>query len=263
MSVKRLLSAGSRLLGVIALGFLVYVFLNYREKWGITDAAMTFLFVMLLFFYMNYVTSDLRERIGLDNRPSQKWIDTLLFGKPIKPNHEKSEGIPEKGWGVSEEDHAFFEDFAEFADFLNEWLSKENEPWRLQERAGTRWPEAYDSPSYGKIYSIFYNQQEIGSLALQAGLQYSHDKPNVFSIVKIIEARLIPYRRITSLHSALRHHLTDEPHAETQRVLLSELMETVWEIGSYQNSDLKMRLSGLATTYLKRRGHAVFRNGSS
>ena len=71
-----------------------------------------------------------------------------------------------------------------FADRFNEISTVDGLPWRLQELADTRrslyYNDQWPAPTFGRRYSVFYNQVAIGLLEIHGSLGY--DKRNDWDV---------------------------------------------------------------------------------
>jgi hypothetical protein len=133
---------------------------------------------LFLFFYIAHIREHLTDKLGLNALPSTKWLDDLHSGEPLTPLHKRTETIPHGvGFGISEKERSFFADFTWFADVLNEWFARAEQPWRLQALADTDVSEIDDlDPVNGRRYKIFYNHHEIGHLAIRPWLTRAQNR---------------------------------------------------------------------------------------
>jgi hypothetical protein len=93
----------------------------------------------------------------------KKFVKRLLHSKPITPKHQP----PPKTIYGNPKTQLFFDEFADFANVVNRGLADWSR-WRLQEL-----PETEDSlfeqvPSDNRSYAVFYNQAQVGKLAVEA-----------------------------------------------------------------------------------------------
>jgi hypothetical protein len=106
-------------------------------------------------------------------RPKKKFIKALRHSKPIVPKHQSPKAIGEKFESlVQAKDKAFFNDFKQFANVVNWWLSDPHVggPWRLQELPDTDLVlhGSFDhGPTFGRRYAIFHNQVRLGELEVE------------------------------------------------------------------------------------------------
>jgi hypothetical protein len=250
MSATRLLRVGRRSLVWIGLLALSFLFWTYHERWGISQGTILSATVIALFFYVTYIHNDLSEKFGLNEYPSAKWVQNLLHGQPIEPTHERSQGIPRDGWGISEKDHVFFENSEDFANDMNQRFSTLDEPWRLQEQAKTEVGQlGDDGPVYGRQYRIFFNEQMTGRVRLRAKFNYSAECQNVDAVISIENARLLPFNAVVDLLDLLIDRLSTDPsaHEEAKQRMLFAMMAAVWNTGpeAIRNPDLEVRLQSV------------------
>jgi hypothetical protein len=235
----------------IAIAIVIMVLFIYGAQWGIHPATLVMFLIALVAVHRLHLK--MRERLGDDLIPSQKWLDDIFESKPITPQDGVSEGLPEQGWGISESDRAFFNDFADFARIVNNWLTHDKDsPWRLQEHRETEISDMDDGePVYGRRYRVFFNQMEMGALTIRPQFEYSSANPQVIAKGEIQYPRLFPFYRITELHNALAHHLVDDRSTHNTGFLYN-LMEVMWrEVpGASKHSDLEFELQGVASYYL-------------
>jgi hypothetical protein len=232
---------------------------SYLQDWGISSG--TLVLFLILAAAIAWLHNKSKTRLGDEELPHRGWMKQIKHpfgeGKPIEPKYGVSEGLPEKGLFIDEHDHAFFNDFASFGRVINKWLAEEEGPWRLQEDAKTEIGELGDDhPVYGRSYRIFYNQQEVGSLRIRPGIDYSQANPAIIGKGEIQFARLISFYRINELYDTLTHHLVDDPSHRTN--FLYSLMYAVWENGPHtiKQPDLELHFHGNASTYLRILEHA-------
>lgn len=152
--------------------------------------------------------------------PKRKFRRALESGGPITPKHARPAEIA-KGWGVSDSDLQFFEDFDLFGDALNRVLKDEDEPWRVQELSNTEISGLDDdSPRYGRRYEVFYNQYKLGTLQVYAGVFYSAREPNVRTEIELMFARLIPFNRILGFVSFVARFTASSGIEEMEKATL-------------------------------------------
>jgi hypothetical protein len=222
---------------------------TYGPQWGIYPATVVLFLIALC--AVGWLHNKMKERLGDDAIPNKGWLKELYKGKPIAPKYGVSEGIPEQDLFIDEHDHAFFNDFADFARTVNKWLAYEEGPWRLQEDRKTEIGDRDDDqPVYGRGYRIFFNQKEVGTLKIRPQFEYSSANPQVIAKGEIEYPRLFPFYRITALHNALSYHLVEDRSHQTS--FLYSLMEVMWREGSeaFKHSNLEFELQGIASYYL-------------
>jgi hypothetical protein len=202
----------------------------------------------------------------------KKFLSALLHSEPITPRHQPPKCIGE-GFGeplVSNDDQLFFADFRDFARVVNWWLSDSDVggPWRLQELPDTELALQFsDMPNFGRRYSIFYNQVNIGTLEVfPAGLRYSAEKPLVYADIEIEWVRLLSLGTIREFLADIALHVTDSnpntnEHLQTEILIDRALAEAMWRTYRISESgmdgesygQLELRLHGLATWYFDRK----------
>jgi hypothetical protein len=171
-------------------------------------------------------------------RPKRKFSKSLWQTEPIIPKHEPPKAISGSYPNLAhEEDRLFFQDFATFADVVNEWLADEHlrSRWRLQELPDTelklRW---YDRPAFGRRYALYYNQERLGSLEVAAGYPYQKQEGTVHSDIELHSLRLLHFSAVTQLLSSLALHLVStnpatSVYGEAQRTIQAALLSVVWD----------------------------------
>jgi len=191
--------------------------------------------------------------------PKRKFLDKLLNGKPITPNHTPSSLRNGIELGITDEDRRFFSDFEMFADALNHRFEP-NEPWRLQER-----PDAEltgrEEPEYGRRYEIFYNEYSVGNLQIFASHHYGPADPQVGTEIELQYARLLPFGEINRFISAIANFTASGNAEEAQRVrntihetMLNELWQHEFDPDlDSRNSggSIELRFDGSAAAFLR------------
>ena len=127
---------------------------------------------------------------------NKKAAKALWHSDPVVPRHE-----PPKVVGgdfsslVHDRDRAFFDDFKEFADVVNQWLATLESRFRLQELpdGNVSLNVGYDSgPVAGRCFAVYYNQTRVGRLEINPSFpDYTTQTPNVFTSVQIDWSRLL------------------------------------------------------------------------
>jgi hypothetical protein len=246
--VKRL---AKNLLGwVIAVAFGI-LFAIYGQQLGIS--AGTWILVAVLFFYVNYSISTLSERVGVAELPT---MESMWQHDPITPQHERSEPLDPKSWGVDAHTMTFFEHFERFADVLNDYLK--DSPWRLQQVAGTEVGTlGDDSPRPGRRYKVFYGPHEAGRVSLSDGWEYSVEKPEVHVVLELYGARRFNGESILELAGALLDHAAQsEQRGENYDRVRGRMIEAMWQMGhqAVNNADLDVHVTGSPIWYLHKAG---------
>ena len=212
--------------------------------------------------------------------PNKKFKDTIWKGDPITPKHDRAKSISEFRNLVSEGDHRFFADFAEFGDVVNWWLADKHvgSSWRLQELSNTNLRLTFsDSPEFGRRYDIFYNQARLGTLEVSAGYDshgnaYSIETANVRTDISLGMIRLLHFDEITEFLNAIAFHVTDctdgsVEQLKTQQSFRTAMTKVLWygqQISEYEDldgqdlGDLSLTLYGNPSFYFRRRKAPAF-----
>jgi hypothetical protein len=224
-----------------------------------------------------------REAVRRPARPTEKFIKALLRSEPIVPKH----GRPTK-WTFDEEHDAnpkwertsfgkmiharrlFFHDFSDFAVVVNSWFKMSEQPWRLQELADNElrlFSQDYP-PDFGRRYSIFYNQTDLGVLEMKSGYDYSEECPNVLVELELHSVRLLQLTAIQSLLQGIAMHISDyqregKEQTAARTAIERAVQQVLWttqhvsqyppELNETDWGDLECRLSGTALWYFQRR----------
>jgi hypothetical protein len=252
---------------------------------GAGDAMATVLFVIALINAAATIAL-WRQAVRRPARPTKQFIKTLLHSEPVVPKH----GRPTK-WSFYADDEAhlakysrtrlgavrageraFFQDFADFGEVMNDWLHCLELPWRLQELPDNELQmfSQEPPPSYGRRYLIFHNQARLGRLEMEVhdASHYTENNPTVSVAIELHSVRLIELETLRGLLEAIAAHVTDyhrecteQTNARTtidraiQGVLWNtqhvseldpELNETDW-------GGLECRFQGTALWYFQRR----------
>jgi hypothetical protein len=164
---------------------------------------------------------------------NKKAAKALWHSDPIVPQHDPPK-VP--GGRFSDEDKAFFLDFREFADVVNQWLATSESRFRLQELSdgNLRLNVPDDQPVFGRPFAIYYNQSPVGRLEICPSYRgYTSETPEVFTSVQIRWSRLLGYRTITEFLDVIASHVTN-PHPKSDEYvgvrqgIQAALMETLW-----------------------------------
>jgi hypothetical protein len=186
----------------------------------------------------------------------RKFIKQLsdLRSKPITPKHQP----PKTG-----EDQLFFDDFADFANVVNQRLADWSR-WRLQELPETLLPTVLsDEYTPGRNYAVFYNQAQVGKLGIAPGF-YRADHPDVTTHIHLDYARLLPFDTIRDFLKSIagytcRHD--DKKYFQAQQAIDRAMMEALWrsnqlDVRNFRLPDIgeiNLQFSGLASAYLEHR----------
>jgi hypothetical protein len=225
---------------------------------------------------------EVREVVRRPARPSKKFF-ALIRGEPIVPKH----GRPTTWTFADDADiaksaktllgvihraqRAFFHDFVEFADVVNAWFGLLNLPWRLEELADNELQlfSPYDPPpEYGRRYSIWHGQAEVGMLEMKHANGYSSEKPVVLAAVEIGSVRLIRLGTLRALLEVIATHVTDykregREQTEARARIDHAIQEVLWdmqhvsefppELNETSWGELKCEFFGSAFSYFAKR----------
>ncbi len=253
MTRKRLADIGKQLLTWLAIVIACLALWAFQDYLDISVG--TWLLFVGFAMYMQFTLSKLEERIGLEQLPTFDAMMELNSITPINPKHEISNGIPEEGWGVTEEVLLFYRHFSKFGDVMNDWLK--DSPWRLQEVAGTDVATlGDDGPVLGRRYKIFHGSQVAGKVSLSDGLDYSLESPATHAVIELYDARDYHAETVMDLFGGLASILASGSRDEIDKAYLgirTAMIEAMWRIGPnvVQNADLEIRFTGSAKHYLR------------
>jgi hypothetical protein len=197
--------------------------------------------------------SDHRRPVLKPAKLKKKFIEALLYSKPIVPKHEAPENLV--GSLVFDNDRQFFDDFRDFGEVVNLWLADEyshSRRWRLQELSDTELRHHYsDMLSYGRRFSIFHNQVCVGDLEISAGPRYSPETPNVHLDIKLRWVRVLGFENVVGfLREIAGYTQADfrESRWAIDHAVLGVLCETqeIWDDDDFEPGygDLELCLSG-------------------
>jgi hypothetical protein len=220
-------------------------------------------------------------------RPSKKFIRALFGSEPLVPSH----GIP-KRWTYDDDDinaskrersrfgemirsqQLFFYDFSDFGMIVNSWFERSEQDWRLQELADNRrrlFSQEFP-PDFGRRYSIFYNQTDLGVLEMQHGLDgqghdYSKECPIVWTAIQLHWVRLFELSIIQGLLNGIAMHVSDyqregAERTEVRAAIEQAIRQVLWtaqhisefpELSETDRGELECRINGSPLLYLQRR----------
>lgn len=204
----------------------------------------------------------------------KKFVKSILNSKPIIPKHERPESITEQFRDiVDERDKAFFDDFRDFGDVVNWWCSDEytGSPWRLQELADTELRISIgDSPDFGRRYSVFYNQAELGTLEIMPLQNFRRENPSIRTQIELDWTRLLSFEAVSGFLWTVANHVADlDPKSQdSSRALTaiqSSMAKVVWqsqrlsEFSEQEYGKLEFQLDGRAVWYSHRRDAQAFK----
>jgi hypothetical protein len=123
---------------------------------------------------------------------------SLWHCKPITPKHEPPPPLEAGTHVLGVRDPVqFFSDFEDFANVINWGLAAEWAPWRLQELSTIELSNlARVSPAYGRRYTVFHNQADVGEIELKPDYTYSIENPGVTIHIELKWVRLLPFETI-------------------------------------------------------------------
>jgi hypothetical protein len=207
------------------------------------------------------------SRVPKRARPRKKFLKELHATKPIIPKHARPTN-PRTGW-CTDRDRLFFDEFADFGDVVNWWLSDEHtrRPWRLQERVDTEARHGFsDMPTLARRYDVFHNQALMGQLEVSASFPYEPNARKVHVSVKLMFCRLLSLEDVEGFLHDIELHVSDMGHhsigsLEAQLAIQRALLKVVWkhqEISRWNDmpeglGDLELDLFGPASWYFERR----------
>jgi len=201
-----------------------------------------------------------------------KFVNQLLHSEPITPVHERPPPLDRGAWRVDDHVYQFFNDFADFADVVNQWLTEVagGGPWRLQELSDTQLSlDFVDSPRYGRRFAVFHNQIRLGTLEVSDLLYDSN--PRVSARVHLEYVRFLSFDTVQDCLMAIALHTAD-PGPETKEYIIAQrqidraMTAVLWTaLASERRGDdrrLDVRFEGSASLYFDRR-KALFNQSTS
>ncbi len=157
---------------------------------------------------------------------------------------------------------------------MNSWFKQAEERWRLQELADNElrlFSQEYP-PDFGRRYSIFYNQTDLGVLEMRHGHKdgrdYTDERPVVWTIIELHSVRLLELWTIQSLLEGVAMHVSDfqregAERTEARAVIDQAIHRVLWtaqhvsefppELSETDWGELECRFSGSALWYFQRR----------
>ena len=177
---------------------------------------------------------------------NKKAAKALWHSDPIVPRHDPPKVVGGDCPSLADDaDRKFFDDFREFADVVNWWLSDKYvaSHFRLQDLpdAHLRLNVPHDTPVLGRCFALYYNQTRLGRLEIHPAYKYATETPQVYASVKIDWSRFLGYRTITEFLAAIASHVTNsnpksDEYVSARQGIQAALMETLW--GKYAISEL-------------------------
>ena len=232
---------------------------------------MTFEVLAIIVFLNVMATIALwRQAARKPEKLNKKFRNALLHSAPITPNHQPPNKIGASAPSlVRLQDLLFFDDFRDFGDVVNCWLGDEHVggPWRLQELPDTDLTlNASDMPDFGRRYSIFHNQVDLGTLEVSPDYRYSSQEPLVYTEISLNSVRLLSFETVRDFLEGIALHVCDaDPRTheclQTQTYIDRALTKVLWQtqrVTGYDfdgqgYGDLELRFQGSAAWYLERK----------
>jgi hypothetical protein len=228
----------------------------------------TFGFLTIIVFANVIATIKLwRETARRRRKPKSKFMNALLHGEPITPKHLPPKAIGESFPSrVNDEDKLFFDEFADFADAVNDLLA--GSPWRLQELPDTELKCARfsDGPTFGRRYAIFHNQVSSGTLEISADFPFYISEKKVRMHIKLNWILLFAFDAVDDFLASVAAHVcysgvNTKEYFETNLAIHRALLGLLWEteqVPELEIADgywggLELRLGGSASWYFVRR----------
>ncbi|KRR14542.1 hypothetical protein [Bradyrhizobium valentinum] len=205
---------------------------------------------------------------------NKKAADALWRGEPVKPKHDPP-NFAKSQWSFMADDvhRQFFDDFRKFADVANWWFADEYNAsrFRLQDLPDETLSlnvRHDDGPSFGRSFSIYYNQTRVGRLEISPGHGYTTANPEVYTSLEIdFGARFLGFDELSDFLHAVAFHVTtgvaDQSDYQSARLSIqSALTKTLWDnyrVSQYDNPDdeqwgeLNVSFNGTADFFKRRR----------
>jgi hypothetical protein len=195
------------------------------------------------------------------SRPKKKVYWDLARGEPISPKHQQPQSM---GNLADDIDRQFFNDFSEYGEVLNWWLSDKHtgSRWRVQEQAQTELTiGAYDSPIFGRRYDVFCGPTKLGILEVAAMYPYTAQKPNIRASINLTWIRLLSWDTVMDFLGSVAAHVDDDVDSHGNSLRIQNAMNRcLWDslVIHYEDfgldwGDLDVTLQGSARFYFDRR----------
>ena len=207
-------------------------------------------------------------------KPKKKFLKRLLHSKPVAPKHQPPSPLKAGKEGITRAVQQFFADFEDFADVVNSWLADPHVggPWRLQELPDAELSLGVsDSPTHGRRYAIFYNQERLGTVEV-SDFFYRTEAPRVITRLRVDYVRLLSFDAVRNFLSAIALHTCDaspdsKEYSQATQAIDRAMTEVLWQTQQISTfgmngkdwGKLDLRLDGTAGWYFERRG-ALRRN---
>jgi len=201
-------------------------------------------------------------------KPKKKLLKRLLHSKPVPPKHQPPSPLKEGKEGITRGVQQFFADFEDFADVVNWWLADPHVagPWRLQELPDAELSlDVSGSPTYGRRYAIFHNQERLGTLEV-SDFFYRTEAPRVITRLRLDYVRLLSFDAVQNFLSAIALHTCDaspnsKEYSQATQAIDRAMTEVLWQTQQISTfgmngkdwGKLDVRLDGTAGWYFERR----------
>jgi hypothetical protein len=225
--------------------------------------------LFLIFLVVIAATALLSEVARLPaKKPPKKLLKRLLHSKPVPPKHQPPSPLKEGREGITRGVQQFFADFEDFADIVNWSLAAPHVggPWRLQELPDAELSLDFsDSPTHGRRYAIFHNQERLGTLEV-SDFFYRTEAPRVITRLRLDYVRLLSFDAVRNFLSAIALHTCDaspdsKEYSQATQAIDRAMTQALWrtqQISTFgMNGEdwgkLDLRLDGTAGWYFERR----------
>jgi hypothetical protein len=214
----------------------------------------------------------LRTAARRPEKLKKKFRKQLWESKPITPKHERPPTPEKSRIFFGDVELQFFNDFEDFADVVNFWLTDphihpHNSPWRLQELPKSElslWAGVH-GPTYGRTYAVFHNQVRLGEIEIKPDRKYSSQNPRVTAHIELDWVRLLHFETIRSFLTDIATHVSEyrpgkmdyvQANQEIDRAMTSVLWNALkapqysFENEPSYDAQIEMELTGSANFYL-------------
>jgi len=145
-------------------------------------------------------------------------------------------------------------------------------PWRLQELPDAELSlDVSDSPTHGRRYAIFHNQERVGTLEV-SDFFYRTEAPRVITRLRLDYVRLLSFDAVRDFLTAMALHTCDagpdsKEYSQATQAIDCAMTEALWrtqQISTFGMNGkdwgkIDLRLDGTAGWYFERR-QALRRN---
>lgn len=198
-------------------------------------------------------------------RPKQKVYRALVQGDPISPKHQR----PKSAGNLADRtDQLFFNDFFDFGDVVNWWLSDEHSwsRWRIQEIADTELRHGFrDSPSFGRTFEIYCGPTKLGTLEISASYSYDLDKNEIRASIELVWVRLLSWDTVVDFLHAIAIHIDSSNSFDSGLRIQAAMSRCLWDSFIIHDEDLGLEwgeltltLQGFAKFYFDRKNSEAF-----